>query len=102
MRLRLFVTLLAVLLVSCSRDDTPRAEKKPRQKTRVAGEQWIVVGVEKRISATESMRVLRIASSVAPQVRDLDRSCLLYRDEELKTSQIVCPNGVPDLSLYGD
>jgi hypothetical protein len=87
---RSLVVLLC--LVAC----TPREEIQPSRPQPVAVK--ITVEPAKVISDGEDLRALRIASPLAPDHRELDVVCVIYRNEAMKTAQLVCPEGVPDLS----
>lgn len=84
----------ALILAGCARGEESKPAKVVTQPAAVK----ITVEAPKVISTGEDLRALRISSPMAPDLRAADTVCVIYRNEAMKTAQLVCPEGVPDLS----
>lgn len=72
----------------------PAAEKKNSMETRSRSAQrfkdWAYVAKEKEISPNETVKLIIIPSPYGIPV--MDTKCLIYTNQEFKTSSMICPN----------
>lgn len=83
--------IATALLTACG----AREEKSPtKPKARISVDIKIRVGEPMVIGPGEDLRTVRVPSPLAPDIPAGDSVCVIYRNETLRTAQLICPAGV--------